>query len=149
VVVTALITADLVLRLQYDPWTTDPWQAWKRSGVAASCVETECNISDFTLPRSRVLTDEGYPKRNFYVFKRIVLPFSWQCVSQTYHNFITTTSLTVSLNFYVFPYIYVVRWARHVADTGDVINEHKILFGTADGKGHLRRPRRRWEVTLK
>jgi hypothetical protein len=39
----------------------------------------------------------------------------------------------------------MVRWAGHVARTGDTRNAYSILVGKPEGKRPLRRPRRIWE----
>jgi hypothetical protein len=38
-----------------------------------------------------------------------------------------------------------MRWERHVARMGDERKVYKVLVGKPEGKGPLRRPRRRWE----
>jgi len=38
-----------------------------------------------------------------------------------------------------------MRWAGHVASTGDRSGAHRILVGNPDGKTPFGRPRRRWE----
>jgi hypothetical protein len=37
-----------------------------------------------------------------------------------------------------------MRWAGHVARTGETRNAYRILVGKAEGKRPLGRPRRRW-----
>jgi hypothetical protein len=42
-----------------------------------------------------------------------------------------------------------MRWAGHVARTGEVRNACSILVGKPEGRRHLGRPRRRWEDNIK
>jgi hypothetical protein len=42
-----------------------------------------------------------------------------------------------------------MRWARHVARMGLVINVFNILVEKPDGKRPLARPRRRWEFNIR
>jgi hypothetical protein len=38
-----------------------------------------------------------------------------------------------------------MRWARHVARTGEERRVYKVMVGRPEGKRPLGRPRRRWE----
>jgi hypothetical protein len=38
-----------------------------------------------------------------------------------------------------------MRWAGHVARTGEEMKAYKVLVGKTEGKRPLARPRRRWE----
>jgi len=42
-----------------------------------------------------------------------------------------------------------MRWARHVARTGDRRGVHRVLVDRPHGKRQVGRPRRRWEDTIK
>ena len=42
-----------------------------------------------------------------------------------------------------------MRWAEHVARTGEGRGVHKILVGKPEGTRPLGRPRRRWEDNIK
>jgi hypothetical protein len=42
-----------------------------------------------------------------------------------------------------------MRWAGHVACTGERRNVYRVLVGNPDGKRILERPRRRWEDGIK
>jgi hypothetical protein len=42
-----------------------------------------------------------------------------------------------------------MRWAGHVARTGDGTNVYRVLVGKLDGKGPLGRPMRRWDDGIK
>ncbi|KAJ4433135.1 hypothetical protein ANN_15392 [Periplaneta americana] len=42
-----------------------------------------------------------------------------------------------------------LRWAEHVASTGESINAYRVLVGRSEGKRPLGRPRRRWEDNIK
>ena len=42
-----------------------------------------------------------------------------------------------------------MRWAGHVARTGERRGAYRILVGKPEGKRPLGRPRRRWEDTIK
>ena len=42
-----------------------------------------------------------------------------------------------------------MRWAGHVARMGERIGVYRVLVGKSEGKRPLRRPRRRWENTIK
>jgi hypothetical protein len=42
-----------------------------------------------------------------------------------------------------------MRWAGHVAQTGEMRNEHKVFVGKPEGKRPHKRPRRRWEDNVK
>jgi hypothetical protein len=42
-----------------------------------------------------------------------------------------------------------MRWARHVARTGEVRNVYRVSVGKSEGKRPLERPRRRWEDGIK
>jgi hypothetical protein len=42
-----------------------------------------------------------------------------------------------------------MRWAGHVARTGEGKGIYKVLVGMPDGKRPLERPRRRWEDNVK
>ena len=42
-----------------------------------------------------------------------------------------------------------VRWAGHVARMEQSRNAYRVLVGKPEGKGPLRRPRRRWEDNIK
>jgi hypothetical protein len=79
VVVTTLITTEPSVEVTVWPLNCRAMKSLKWSGVDASCVETECSVSNFTLPRSRSLTDESYQKGKYFNFKRrTIIPFSWQ-----------------------------------------------------------------------
>jgi hypothetical protein len=41
-----------------------------------------------------------------------------------------------------------MRWAGHVARTGEGIGAYRILVGRPEGKRPLGRPRRRWEYNI-
>jgi hypothetical protein len=41
-----------------------------------------------------------------------------------------------------------VRWAGHVASTGEMRNVYKILIGIPEGRRPLRRPRCGWEDSI-
>ena len=41
-----------------------------------------------------------------------------------------------------------MRWARHVARTGDRSGVYRVLVGKPEGKRPLGRPRRRWEDNI-
>jgi hypothetical protein len=43
----------------------------------------------------------------------------------------------------------IIRWAGHVARTGERRNAYRILVGTPEGKRPLGRPRRRWEDNIR
>jgi hypothetical protein len=42
-----------------------------------------------------------------------------------------------------------MRWAGHVARTGEDRGVHRVLVGKPEGKRPLGRPRRRWENNIK
>jgi hypothetical protein len=42
-----------------------------------------------------------------------------------------------------------MRWAGHVARTGEGRGVHRVLVGRPEGKRPLVRPRRRWEDNIK
>jgi hypothetical protein len=42
-----------------------------------------------------------------------------------------------------------IRWAGHVAQTGETRNAYKLLVGKPEGKRPLGRPRRRWADNIK
>jgi hypothetical protein len=42
-----------------------------------------------------------------------------------------------------------MRWAGHVARTGEKRNAYRILVGNSEGKRPLERPRRRWVDNIK
>jgi transcription termination factor 2 len=42
-----------------------------------------------------------------------------------------------------------MRWAGHVARTGEKRNAYRILVGKPEGKRPLGRPRRRWKNNIK
>jgi len=42
-----------------------------------------------------------------------------------------------------------MRWAGHVARTGEERGVYRVLVGRPEGKRPLRRPRRRWEDNIK
>jgi len=42
-----------------------------------------------------------------------------------------------------------MRWAGHVALTGEWRSEYRLLVGKPEGKRPLGRPRRRWEDNIK
>jgi hypothetical protein len=42
-----------------------------------------------------------------------------------------------------------VRWAGHIARTGEGRGVYRVLFGRPEGKRPLGRPRRRWEDNIK
>jgi hypothetical protein len=42
-----------------------------------------------------------------------------------------------------------MRWAGHVARTGEGRNVYRVLVGKPEGKRSLERPRRRWEDGIK
>jgi hypothetical protein len=42
-----------------------------------------------------------------------------------------------------------VRWAEHVARTGEGSGVYRVLVGRPEGKRPLGRPRRRWENNIK
>jgi hypothetical protein len=42
-----------------------------------------------------------------------------------------------------------MRWAGHVARTGEGRGVYRVLIGRPEGKTPLRRPRRRWEDNIK
>jgi hypothetical protein len=42
-----------------------------------------------------------------------------------------------------------MRWAGHVARTGEKRNAYRILMGSSEGKRPLGRPRRRWVDNIK
>jgi hypothetical protein len=42
-----------------------------------------------------------------------------------------------------------LRWAGHVARTGECRDAYRALVGKPEGRGSLERPRRRWEDTVK
>ena len=42
-----------------------------------------------------------------------------------------------------------MRWAGHVARTGEVRDVHRVLVGKPEGKRPLERPRRRWDDNIK
>jgi len=42
-----------------------------------------------------------------------------------------------------------MRWAGHVARTGEMRNSYKILEGKSEGKRPLGRPGRRWEDNIR
>jgi hypothetical protein len=42
-----------------------------------------------------------------------------------------------------------MRWAGHVARTGEGSGVHRVLVGKTEGRRPLRRPRRRWEDNIK
>jgi hypothetical protein len=42
-----------------------------------------------------------------------------------------------------------MRWAGHVAGTGETRNAYRILVGKPEGKRPLGRPRRRWVYNIK
>jgi hypothetical protein len=42
-----------------------------------------------------------------------------------------------------------LRWARHVARTGEGRCAYRVLVGKPEGKRQLERPRRRWEDNIK
>jgi hypothetical protein len=42
-----------------------------------------------------------------------------------------------------------MRWAWHVARMGEKRNAYRLLVGKPEGKGPLRRPRRRWVDNIK
>jgi len=42
-----------------------------------------------------------------------------------------------------------MRWAGHVACTGEMRNAHKILVRKPEGKRPLARPRHRWEYNIR
>jgi hypothetical protein len=53
---------------------------------------------------------------------------------------LVTTRVTKSRN---------VRWARHVAYTGQMTNAYIILVGKPEGKRLLGKPKRRWEDNVR
>jgi hypothetical protein len=42
-----------------------------------------------------------------------------------------------------------LRWARHVARTGEGKGVYRVLVGKPEGKRPLRRPRHRWEDNVR
>jgi len=42
-----------------------------------------------------------------------------------------------------------MRWARHLARTGDRTGAQKVSFGKRERKRSLERPRRRWDDNIK
>jgi hypothetical protein len=42
-----------------------------------------------------------------------------------------------------------MRWAGHVARTGEGIGVYRVLVGKPEGKRPMGRPRRRWEDNIK
>jgi hypothetical protein len=42
-----------------------------------------------------------------------------------------------------------MRWARHVVLMGDRRGVYRVLVGKPEGKGPLRRPRRKWDDNIK
>jgi hypothetical protein len=42
-----------------------------------------------------------------------------------------------------------MRWAGHVAHTGEKRNAYRVLVGKPEGKRSLGRPRHRWEDNIK
>jgi hypothetical protein len=42
-----------------------------------------------------------------------------------------------------------MRWAGHVAQTGEKVNAYRLLVGKPEGKRPLQRPRRRWVNNIK
>jgi hypothetical protein len=42
-----------------------------------------------------------------------------------------------------------MRWAGHVARTGEKRNAYRLLVGKPEGKRPLGRPRRRWEDNIR
>jgi hypothetical protein len=43
----------------------------------------------------------------------------------------------------------ILRWAVHVARTGEGIGVYRVLVGKSEGKRRLGRPRRRWEDNVR
>jgi hypothetical protein len=66
------------------------------------------------------------------------------------HIFNPALSLNIFLKLpYIYLYIYMMRWAGHVAYMGEVRGAYKILVGRPEGRRPLGRPRRRWEDSIK
>jgi hypothetical protein len=51
------------------------------------------------------------------------------------------TNISISVN--------EIRWAGHVARTGETGNAYKMLLGKLERKGLFGRPRRRWKDNIR
>jgi hypothetical protein len=47
------------------------------------------------------------------------------------------------------PSVLNMSWVRHVAHLGEMKNAYKIFLGKPEGKRPLRRPRNRWEDSIR
>jgi hypothetical protein len=43
----------------------------------------------------------------------------------------------------------MIRWAGHMAFMGEKRNACRVLVGNPEGKGHLERPRCKWEFIIR